>query len=212
MAGGARPDPLVVKALPSVDFVVAADGGADHALSIGLPIDCLVGDLDSISVDGLKQMHASKIEIREFPASKAETDLELALARALEEEPDRMVVIGIGGGRLDHELANMIVLTSDRYHSAAVEGLVGSSRLTVVRGTVSLSGALGETVSLLPIRGLVEAVTTEGLEYPLLGEPLYPGSARGVSNRFVAPVATVAVGQGVLLAVQPFALKERSER
>lgn len=209
VAGGARPDPLVVNALPAADFVVAADGGADHALALGLSIDSLVGDLDSISVDGLKQLHAAEIEIREFPARKAETDLELALSRAIEDKPERIVVIGIGGGRLDHQLANYTVLTADRYHSALVEGLVGSARLTVIRGQVTLSGALGETISLIPIRGLAEGVSTEGLEYPLIGEPLYAGSARGVSNRFVAAEATISVEQGVVLAVQPFALKER---
>ncbi len=210
VAGGARPDPQVIKALPAADLIVAADGGADHALALGLSVDCLVGDLDSISVEGLKRMHAGGIDIREFPSRKAETDLELAFARAMESEPDRVVVIGIGGGRLDHQLANYTVLTSDRYHRALVEGLVGSARLTVVRGTVSLTGALGETVSLISVRGQVEGVTTQGLEYPLEGEPLYAGSARGVSNRFIATEATVTVEQGVLLAVQPFALRERS--
>jgi thiamine pyrophosphokinase len=212
VAGGARPDPQVVNALPPADFVVAADGGADHALGIGLPIDCLVGDLDSISVDGLKRIHEAEIEIREFQARKAETDLELALSRAMEEQPDRLVVIGIGGGRLDHQLANYTVLSSDRFHTALVEGLVGSARLTVVRGAVQLAGALGETISLIPIRGLAEGVTTDGLEYQLNDEPLYAGSARGVSNRFVAERATVSVARGVVLAVQPFALRERSGR
>lgn len=209
VAGGARPDPQVVRALPAADFVVVADGGADHALNIGLTIDCLVGDLDSISVDGLKQMHGAGVEIREFPSHKSETDLELAFERAMEIQPQRVVVIGIGGGRLDHELANYTVLTSDRYHSAQVEGLVGSARLTVIRDRVLLAGALGETVSLIPVRGVAEGVTTEGLEYPLNGEPLYAGSARGVSNRFVAVEASVSVENGVLLAVQPFALKDR---
>jgi thiamine pyrophosphokinase len=122
------------------------------------------------------------------------------------------VVIGIGGGRLDHQLANYTVLSSDRFHTALVEGLVGSARLTVVRGAVQLAGALGETISLIPIRGLAEGVTTDGLEYQLNDEPLYAGSARGVSNRFVAERATVSVTRGVVLAVQPFALRERSGR
>ena len=56
--------------------------------------------------------------------------------------------------------------------------------------------------------GDVEGVTTTGLEFPLDDEPLRAGSARGMSNRFVANEATVTVRSGVLVAVQPFALRE----
>ncbi len=210
VAGGARPDPLVIRALPAVDFCVAADGGADHALFFELDVNAVVGDLDSISAAGLEAVRASGAEVREFPTAKDKTDLELALLRAMEESPERLIVIGIGGGRLDHELANMAALTSEEYRGVPIEGLVGSARLTVIRGEATLSGALGETISLLPVNGRADGISTDGMQYPLVDEPLEPGSARGVSNRFVATSATVTVRSGVLLAIQPFALKERA--
>lgn len=209
IAGGARPDPLVVNALPVIDFCVAADGGADHARACGIDVNALVGDLDSISDEELEALRAAGTEIEQYPAAKDNTDLELALLRAMGEAPDRMIVIGIGGGRLDHELANMAALAADTYRDVPIEGLVGSSRLSVIRGSRTLHGVLGETVSLLPMHGTASGVITEGLQYPLNDEALEPGSARGVSNRFIAPEATVTVGAGVLLAIQPFALKDR---
>ncbi|MGI9594954.1 MAG: thiamine diphosphokinase [Acidimicrobiales bacterium] len=212
VAGGARPDPLVVRALPPVDFTVAADGGADHALSLGLAVDAVVGDMDSITADGLARLRSSGAEVVEYSASKDQTDLELAFARVVDELPNRIVVIGLGGGRLDHALANVSVLAADGYGDAEVDGLIGSARLSVIRGVRTLTGALGETISLLPVLGRADGVTTDGLEYELVAEPLEPGSARGVSNRFVAATATVSVADGVLLAVQPFGLKERDRR
>lgn len=208
VAGGSQPAPLVLQALPSIDFCVAADGGADSALALGLSVDAVVGDMDSIDVDSLAALRAAGADIREHPTRKDLTDLELAMGRAAEEDPERIVVIGIGGGRLDHALANVAVLAGHDCGDASVEGLVGSARLTVIRRSRNLSGTVGEIVSLLPLLGRAEGVTTEGLEYPLTSEPLEPGSGRGVSNRFVNTTATVTVGNGVLLSVQPFALAD----
>ena len=212
VAGGARPDPDVVRWLPPVDLTVAADSGADHARRLGLAVDVLVGDLDSVSADTLAALRAGGVELREHPARKDQTDFELAMARAAEARATRIVVIGIGGDRLDHELANIAVLAADRYGGAEVEGLVGPARVTVIRGARSLAGVPGETVSLLPVLGPVEGVTTVGLEFELAGEPLHPGTARGVSNRFVAAEATVRVERGTLLAVQPHGLAGTGER
>ena len=212
VAGGARPDSLVLRALPPIDFVVAADGGADHAIGAGLEIDCLVGDLDSISARGLDAVRQADVEIREYPPDKDKTDLELAFDRALEERPSRVLVIGIGGGRPDHELANIMALTNDSFRSIEVDGLVGSARMSVVWSTRTLTGVLGETVSLIPLSTAVHGVRTSGLEYPLTGETLRAGTTRGVSNRFVAREATISVERGPLLAVQPHALADRGDR
>jgi thiamine pyrophosphokinase len=209
VAGGARPDPLVIAALPEFDRCVAADSGADLAIAMGLRVDLLVGDLDSISADGLTRVRNDGADLREHPRNKDKTDLELAIEVALDEEPDRLVVIGLAGGRLDHALANIGVLAAAGRNGTEVDGLVGSARLAVVRGRRTLTGVLGETLSLLPLVGTARGVTTTGLEFPLDDEPLLAGSARGISNRFIAPEATIVVRSGSLLAVQPFALRER---
>lgn len=212
IAGGARPDPLVVRAVASVDFCVAADSGADHAMAVGIKIDCVVGDLDSITPRGLDAARQAGIEIRDFPTDKDKTDLELAFDRALEQRPSRLLVIGISGGRPDHELANIMALTNDSYRNIEVDGLVGSARMSVVWSSRTMTGALGETISLIPLATAVHGVRTEGLEYPLVGETLRAGTSRGVSNRFVAREATVSVERGPLLAVQPHALADRGDR
>ena len=208
IAGGARPDPLVVGALPEIDRCIAADSGADLALAVGLEVDVVIGDLDSISEAGLERVREAGAEVRSFPSEKDATDLELAIALAHEQTIDRLIIIGLAGGRLDHELANIGALAAAARRGVEVDGLIGSARLAVVQGRRSLEGALGETLSLLPVLGRVAEVTTTGLEYELRAEPLEAGSARGMSNRFIAREATIQVGGGILIAVQPFALRE----
>jgi thiamine pyrophosphokinase len=66
-----------------------------------------------------------------------------------------------------------------------------------------MRGTSGGLVTLLPLGGPAEGVTTTGLEYPLANETLHEGSTRGVSNLLVGAEATVSVARGVLLAVRP---------
>jgi thiamine pyrophosphokinase len=83
-----------------------------------------------------------------------------------------------------------------------VDALLGSARLEVVRRERTLPGAEGELVSLIPLGGPAEGVTTEGLRYPLSDETLAAGSSRGVSNVFAAEQARITVRRGVLLAIR----------
>ena len=93
--------------------------------------------------------------------------------------------------------------SSDRYSSSQVDAFIGGARVHVIRAERSLEGTPGELVSLLPVHGAAEQVTTEGLAYPLRAETLEAGTTRGVSNVFSAETARVSLERGVLLAIRP---------
>ena len=67
---------------------------------------------------------------------------------------------------------------------------------------LELAGAAGDLVSLLPVGGTAEGVTTDGLLYPLADEDLPPGPARGLSNVRMAPAASVSLQGGTLVVVE----------
>ena len=115
----------------------------------------------------------------------------------------RIVVAGLGGGRVDHLLANVLLLASPRFAGVRVEAWIPGARLTVAHTEARLHGRVGDLCSLLPVGGAAEGVRTEGLQYPLLDETLTPGSTRGVSNVFVSDEATVRLARGCVLAIQP---------
>jgi thiamine pyrophosphokinase len=148
--------------------------------------------------------------VERHPAAKDATDLELALDGAVALGARRILVVGDGGGRLDHLLGALLLLGHERYAGIEVDALLGRAEAHVVRGVRRLEGEPGELVSLLALHGPAEGVATEGLRYPLRGETIDPGSSRGISNVFARPTATVAVERGVLLAVRP-GEHERSE-
>ena len=182
---------------------IAADSGIDHAKRLGLTPDVVVGDLDSVSVEGLAWVTDLGVPIHRYPTDKDQTDLEIALDTAVGSGHPRILVIALGGGRLDHLLANYSVLGDRRYAAAHVDALDGTALVSVVHDQRTLEGRSGELVSLVAINGDATMVTTTGLQYPLEGETLPAGASRGVSNVFSGTHATVQIGGGTLLAVQP---------
>jgi thiamine pyrophosphokinase len=197
VAGG--PDPPVRVAVPPEAVVIAADGGVELAWKLGLDVDLTVGDLDSAP----ERLVASGGQIERHPNVKEASDLELALGAALRLTPERIVVLGGGGGRLDHLFGALLGVAADALSAVEVDAQFGAAVVHVIRGARRLVGAPGELISLFAIHGPAEGVVTEGLVYRLRGETLAPGSSRGLSNRFVDRLAQVRVERGVVLAVRP---------
>jgi thiamine pyrophosphokinase len=193
LAGG--PDRPAVTALPPGATVIAADSGAE----LGGPIDLLVGDLDSISAETLAGIE----HVERHAVDKDATDLELALTAALRLEPERILVLGSAGGRLDHLFGSLLILAAEAYAGVQVDAQIGAAAVHVIRGERTLLGEPGELISLLAVHGPASDVVTEGLVYPLRAETLEPGSSRGLSNVFAASEARIGLERGVLLAVRP---------
>ncbi len=202
VAGGPAPSDGVAETLADVDLVIAADGGADHARQMGLVPDVVVGDLDSVSGDGLAWAREAGVEVIEHPVDKDATDLDLAMSHAAA-VADEIVVIDSGAGRIDHSTANTLLLASDRFAHVSITAFTQDGVITVIRRSRALRGHVGDVVSLLAVGGPATGVTTAELKWPLVDAVLEPGSTLGVSNEFSAEYASVSIDGGVVLAVQP---------
>ncbi len=203
VSGGEPPDPRAALAAPLGAPVVVADKGLEHALALGLEVTVAVGDFDSASPEAVAVAEAAGIRVERHPHEKDATDLELALDVAATMSPSRILVLAGSGGRLDHELATLLLLGSHRYAESQVDAYVCGARVHVIRSERSLNGSPGELVTLLALHGPAAGITTEGLAYPLRDETLEPGSSRGVSNVFAEAIARISIERGVLLAIVP---------
>jgi len=207
-AGGDPIPGTVVAHLPEPDLVIAADSGLEHAQSLAHTVDLVVGDLDSVDPGALADAVARGASVERHPADKDATDLELALGAALARGVRHVTVVGGHGGRVDHFLANALLLASDAFEALDIDAWMGRAHVTVVRARAELYGAPGSLCTLLAIGGPARGITTQGLRYPLDDEILPPGSTRGVSNVLVGSIATVTVRAGTVLVVQPHGLEE----
>lgn len=192
-----------VQHAPQTDLVIAADAGLEVLLQAGRPIDLVVGDLDSVSAAALSEATEGGTEIQQHRRDKDESDLELALAAAITSGARRIHVLLRDGGRLDHQLANLLVLASTRWRQAQLDAVVGEHRVWVVRGGDQRTIPLveGEALALQAVGATAEGVTTTGLRYPLTGADLPTLVALGISNRAVVDAPTIRVESGVVIAI-----------
>jgi thiamine pyrophosphokinase len=224
LADGDPPDAARLDAVwpgwsDGIDLIVAADGGAAYAVSLGRgPVDLWVGDGDSLSPSALDVLRRAGVPIELSAADKDESDTELAVLAAIDRGASRLTVLGaFGGPRLDHALANVVLLGHPRLIDRSVTLLAPAARIRLIRASgpgggpasLSLSGRPGDLVSLLPFAGPAGGVTTIGLRYALIDEALEVGPARGLSNVRLESTASVSLKVGSLLVIEtPATLSE----
>ncbi|MEZ4709722.1 MAG: thiamine diphosphokinase [Caldilineaceae bacterium] len=190
----------LAKLLRADDLLIGADGGARHAIKIGRLPHIVVGDMDSLSAAEVAQFAAQGVRLERHKPEKDQTDLELAIERALAEGATQIVLVGAQGDRLDQSLANLLIL-AQRDWPAHISVVENGQRAQIARGgqTILLEGAPGDVVSAIPLSPRVTGITYRGLRYPLHNAELPLGSTRGISNELAAPSAAISIRSGLLL-------------
>jgi thiamine pyrophosphokinase len=165
--------------------------------------DLVVGDLDSSDPTLLAQLETQQVPIERYQHyTRIETDTELAALAALRWDPATIVILGGMGGRIDHSLANVLLLTHPRLAERDVRLVEGRQVVLLIKPGRwnDLPAAPGDTVSLLPLGDSARGISTRDLEYPLDNEDLLQGSGRGVSNVVTGQSPRVRFEHGQLLA------------
>jgi thiamine pyrophosphokinase len=188
---------------PSPTLVIAVDRGGRHALSLGLHVDVLVGDLDSIGPEAHDALVAQGAEVERHPSDKDRSDLDLAITRAAQLDPGRIELVAAGGGRLDHQLVAAQLLARPDVAALPITAHIGEATLaaTCAGDHHVLAGAPGDFTTLMGMGG-VARVETHGLRWNLAADiPLEPGSTLGLSNVIVDSPAGFDVVEGIVLSI-----------
>ena len=191
--------------LDDADLVIAADGGAGSLDRLGRAPDVLVGDLDSVDAGLVARLAAAGTTVERHPVDKEASDTELAMEMALGAGAAAVVLLGaVGGDRLDHELANLLLLADPSLAGRDVRAARGMTQVRAVSGggRLDLDGSSGDLVTLLAVGGDASGVTTVGLRWPLDGATLALGRSRGLSNEVVEAPASVRLTHGTLLVIE----------
>jgi thiamine pyrophosphokinase len=191
--------------LDDADLVIAADGGATSLDRLDRRPDLLVGDLDSTDPALVERLATAGTRVERHAIDKDASDTELALDAAVAAGATEVILLGaLGGSRLDHELANLLLLAdrSLRHVDARVVHGTSSVRVLSGGGELLLSGEPGGLVTLLPIGGYATGVTAAGVRWPLDGAVLAMGRSRGLSNEITSQPASVSLEGGALLVIE----------
>lgn len=188
--------------LASADVIIAADGGLNHLKRMGVSPTLMLGDFDSIdSLEDYKK-HFPTAQVQAFDARKDYTDSELAVRTALEYHPTKVTLLAVTGSRLDHSLAN-IMLLKVLYDANVTSELINEDNvIRYTEKTIELEAEIGTNMSLLPVGEAVTGITLSGFEYPLEDATLNFASTTGISNVFAKERAKVEIKSGKVLVFQ----------
>lgn len=184
----------IKKHIKSGDRIICADGGYDYAEKLGVIPDIVIGDMDSL---GNVNNETEKII---FPTKKDFTDGEIVLEYASENNFDEIILLGFTGGRADHMLTNIMMLS--RYSDKNIKIIDEYSEIILAKKENIIFGEKGALISIIPVNGDLCGVFTEGLEYPLCGETLYFGEGRGVSNVMLSDKCRIKIQSGCGLIIK----------
>lgn len=197
LGGDAPAKDLLESCMRQADLTLAADSGLTAFDTAGLMPDMLIGDMDSVAPDVLAR-YEGKLPEHRLNCIKDDTDGVDALDVAIRRGADEITLLGALGGRLDHALANLMLLVRAHHHGVRAQILEKGLRIVRVDGSYALHGAKGDTVSLLPL-GEAHGVTLRGFFYPLYDHTLKSDYPLGVSNVVTEDEALVSVKQGDLI-------------
>lgn len=194
-------DHLPVSELRDDDQFICVDRGVEYCLAAGQRPSILIGDFDSVSTSVLQDSRVVNVERHVYSSRKSSSDLELALELLAENPPDRVVLLGISGGRTDHLLFNW-TLPLLRQWPYPLEYIDATTHGYVLYGeqTLTLDAVVGQTISLLALSP-GHGVTTHGLQYALKGATILPGSTLGLSNLVESTQIGVEIKSGTLLVM-----------
>jgi len=201
-ANGELPDTEKARSiLRNDDYIICADGGTRHASSLDLRLALVIGDMDSAESFLLQKLQSDNVLIELYPRDKNETDLELAINKAITLNPKEIVIVAALGGRLDQTFANIALLSDSQLSTFSIKLDDGVEEIFFCRDQVQVRGRSGDIVSLIPWGSEVTGIQTENLKWHLDNETLYPEKTRGISNEMTDDVANIKISSGMLLVV-----------
>ncbi len=198
------PDPpeLLRSVAGRANLVVAADGGAIHALDAGVVPDLIVGDMDSLVEAQVQEVEERGVLLERHPVRKDKMDGHLAVLAVKERGAREVDLLCAAGGRFSALCAvPHILLASERIALRATVVADWGLAFVLEAGSRTVAGNPQDSVSVFPFTGPATGVTLEGFDYPLENTRLEPGDTLGFHNELIGGVARVSVEEGVLLVI-----------
>ena len=178
------------------DIVIAADGGYKYLQSANITPDFIIGDFDSLG-----EIPDAENVIRLNPV-KDITDMNAAADVGIEKGFGEFVIYGATGGRIDHSVANIQLLSSlsERGFKACIKN--GKTLITAVtNGAMNFDSSFSGYISVFAHTDICENVCISGLKYSVENAAFKNNFALGVSNEFVGKESRISVEKGTLLIV-----------
>lgn len=194
IGNGEKISPRLLKKLAAqADYVLAADGGANKALSCGVTPNGVIGDMDSVSARAKKILSGKILHV----PTQDNTDLEKALLWLIKHNFTHVTLVGFVGDRWDFSVGNLLTLA--RFAHKLEICVVGDKwRMVPLLRKAQFACKKNKRISIIPLKTCT-GVTLSGLKYPLKNARLTAGATQTLSNQTVKTRFSVSFTRGTLL-------------
>ena len=195
------------------DYCIAADWGLVMADKLGLTVDLLLGDYDSVDKKIFEKYNGNTKTIT-YPCEKDYTDTHLALKKAIEKikklqdtskdgTEDEIAIIGATGTRYDHAFTNIFVL--DESLEAGIRCAIYDKNNKIYLADKSFEirkdKQFGDYLSFVPMTPEA-GLSLSGVKYPLDRYTLRQGESICQSNEITEMIAKVEIFTGKLVVFE----------
>lgn len=185
---------------------VGVDRGVFHLIKRNIIPAMAFGDFDSVSKEELSVIEHQVSGIKKYKPEKDETDMELALNWALDQNPNCIRLFGATGGRLDHLFANVQLLINPiKANNPAEVYLIDQKNIIFLKeaGDYTIEKIPSKKyISFVPLTLEVTDLTLEGFKFPLKNRHITLGSTLCISNELINDYGTFSFSKGILIVIR----------
>lgn len=188
----------------NVDTWIGVEKGALYIHDHNESIDFALGDFDSVNETEKYEIQKHAVFFQQYPIEKDQTDLEIAIEKALSLQPKKIYIFGATGGRKDHELVNLQLL-----YTIARQGVEAVMIDKYNYITLKLPGEYTINydktypyISFVAFTPEVTGITLDGFKYALKKETIFWGSTLCISNQLLLNTGTFSHDNGILLLIK----------
>lgn len=175
------------------------DAGVKGLLKANLAIEKAYGDFDSVTPEDLKLFKKS-VDLDIVPSVKNFTDSELAMLSLAELGYTSIDVYGALGGRKDHELTNIQLLSHDKLRNINIRLLNDTNEITLLTAGLHILPAVKDKkyVSFIPLYDGTR-ISLKGFKYNLEDTYVSIGKTLTVSNEYDKNTVSIQADKDILM-------------
>jgi thiamine pyrophosphokinase len=175
------------------EYLIGVEQGAYYAVKKGLTLDMALGDFDSITKEEYKVIEQHAKSLKKYPSKKDETDTFLAVEDAKSLKPERIIIYGGIGSRIDHTYANILLAKNHK-----ITFINNQHKLyTLSKGTYTIDNP-HRYISFFALEEVI-GLTLEGFDYTLKDYTLTTNDPLSISNK---GSGTITFNEGILLVIE----------
>lgn len=190
--------------------IICVDGALELVEKLGLDIDYLVGDFDSVKKEVLelflerREKEGLPVTIRRFQPEKDNTDTDIAVSLALSEGAGEITILGATGSRIDHLLGNIQMLLKPLWAGVPAFIYDACNKIYLIDGKRRFyrDKLYGPYISFLPFDGTVKGVTQRGFKYETCKVDFTLGESLGISNELLEEEGSISFQEGRFLVIE----------